>query len=472
MPHPPSAPTPGRTPDPWAPRGPGSAQSAPGWSSPPPGPSRPTAAAPQAPGRGSGPQTWAPTGAPAQGYPAGPPPGDVPGALPYPPGYRPVSPATGGPSPDPAPPTSDRGGRLTAALVGGIVGAVVAALVASGLVLATDDDATAGPTTTTTVLPPSVSPGAELDIQQLLNATQPSVVSINTDSSAGQAAGTGFVIDSGGLILTNAHVIAGADEISVTFFDGSAVGAELVGSFPENDLAMIRVEGQEDLRPATLGSSNALQVGEDVVAIGNALGLGGKPTVTSGIVSALDRSITGPTQDGGTINLDNLIQTDAAINPGNSGGPLLNAAGEVVGINTAVIPGASNIGFALAIDSLKPLIEDLRNGDGEVNPDQAVLGVTTIEASNPDLPPEFLEQFGITEAEGLIIQAVTPGSGADQAGLESGDVILVADGQTTDTNEALSEVIRSKAPGEVVSISYERAGEPAEVDATLSRRGG
>ncbi|CAN5634252.1 hypothetical protein BH24ACT4_BH24ACT4_16200 [soil metagenome] len=350
--------------------------------------------------------------------------------------------------------------------------AVVAALVAAGLVLATDDDATPVAATTTTSPGPSVAPGEGLDIQQLLDVAQPSVVSINTEVGGQGAAGTGFILDEGGLILTNAHVIAGAEEISVTFFDGSAIGAELVGSFPNNDLAMIRVEGKDDLRAATLGSSDALAVGEDVVAIGNALGLGGKPTVTSGIVSAVDRSISGPSQTGATINLDNLIQTDAAINPGNSGGPLLNAAGEVVGINTAVIPGASNIGFSLAIDSLKPLIDELRNGDGDINPDQAVLGVTTIEADNPDLPPEVLEQFGITRREGLIIQTVSPDSGAAAAGLEVGDVILVVDGQTTDTNEALGEVIRAKGPGEVIAISYEREGVPAEVQATLMRRGG
>ncbi|MGI8936991.1 MAG: S1C family serine protease [Iamia sp.] len=393
---------------------------------------------------------------------------------PYPPGYRAVGPAGPGDSSPPSvdPPSSDRKGRLSAALVGGIVGAVVAALVAAGLVLATDDDATPVAATTTTSPGPSVAPGEGLDIQQLLDVAQPSVVSINTEVGGQGAAGTGFILDEGGLILTNAHVIAGAEEISVTFFDGSAIGAELVGSFPNNDLAMIRVEGKDDLRAATLGSSDALAVGEDVVAIGNALGLGGKPTVTSGIVSAVDRSISGPSQTGATINLDNLIQTDAAINPGNSGGPLLNAAGEVVGINTAVIPGASNIGFSLAIDSLKPLIDELRNGDGDINPDQAVLGVTTIEADNPDLPPEVLEQFGITRREGLIIQTVSPDSGAAAAGLEVGDVILVVDGQTTDTNEALGEVIRAKGPGEVIAISYEREGVPAEVQATLMRRGG
>ncbi|WCO67522.1 trypsin-like peptidase domain-containing protein [Iamia majanohamensis] len=401
---------------------------------------------------------------------------------PYPPGYAPVrpEPAPGGGSGaggagTPPTPSSDRGGRLTAALVGGIVGAVVAALVASGLVLATDDGDTASPATTTTSPPPSVAPGEALDIQQLLDVAQPSVVSIDTGVSSqpgATGAGSGFILDAAGLILTNAHVIQGADEISVTFFDGSSVDAELVGSFPEDDVAMIRVEGKEDLRAASLGSSTDLQVGEDVVAIGNALGLGGQPTVTSGIVSAKDRPLSGPTQDGGTIELDNLIQTDAAINPGNSGGPLLNARGEVVGINTAVIPGASNIGFALSIDPLRPLIEELRNGDGDVNPDQAVLGVTTIEASNPDLPPEVLDQFGITRPEGLIVDTVSPDSGAAEAGLQRGDVILVVEGQTTDTQAALSEVIRSKAPGDTIAISYEREGVPMETEATLTRRGG
>ncbi len=399
---------------------------------------------------------------------------------PYPAGYGPVrptgdSPGSAGGTP-PGPSSSDRGGRLMAALVGGIVGAVVAALVASGLVLATDDDGgVAGPAPTTTSPPPSVAPGEALDIGQLLDQAQPSVVSINTGLAAmpgAMGAGSGFVLDETGLILTNAHVIEGADQISVTFFDGSSLDAELVGSFPGNDLAMIRVEGKDDLRAATLGSSANLQVGEDVVAIGNALGLGGKPTVTSGIVSATDRPLSGPTQDGGTIDLENLIQTDAAINPGNSGGPLLNAAGEVVGINTAVIPGASNIGFALSIDPLKPLIEELRNGDGDINPDQAVLGVTTIEANSPDLPPEVLEQFGIPRPEGLIVDTVEPDSAAAAAGLQRGDVILVVDGQTTDTNEVLGEVIRSKAPGDTVSISFERMGEPMDVEATLTRRGG
>jgi len=363
-----------------------------------------------------------------------------------------------------------------AALVGGIVGAVVAALVASGLVLATsDDEVVAGGRgdATTTVAGPSPRSGQSLDIQQLLEVAQPSVVSINTNAgSQPVGAGTGFIIDKAGLILTNAHVIEGAEDISVTFFDGSALGAELVGSFPDDDVAMVKVEGRDDLDAAVLGSSDNLRVGEDVVAIGNALGLGGKPSVTTGIVSAKDRSISGPTLSGETISLDDLIQTDAAINPGNSGGPLINASGEVVGINTAVIPDASNIGFALAIDSLKPLIDELRNGNGDVNPDQAFLGTSTIEISSPEIPPELLEQFGITGNDGLLVSTVEPDSAAADAGIEEGDVILEVDGQALDSNETLGEIIRSKQPGDRITIRYERMGEAAEVTATLTKRGG
>jgi S1-C subfamily serine protease len=311
--------------------------------------------------------------------------------------------------------------------------------------------------------------GANSDIQDLLARVQPTVVQINTAASSGQqGAGSGFVYDAEGLILTNAHVIEGADEISVTFFDGSASGAELVGSFPDEDVAMIRVEGMDGLEAAVLGSSDALEVGEDVVAIGNALGLGGQPTVTTGIVSALNRSI----DDGVGGVLTNLIQTDAAINPGNSGGPLLNAQGEVVGINTAKIPDASNIGFALSIDAIRPLIEDLRDGNGDITADTPFLGVSTLPLNSDDVPQALLDQFNITERRGLIISEVTPESGAEAAGLEPGDVIREVDGQEIDDNEALGEIIRSKEVGDTISVAYDRMGERAEVTVTLGRRGG
>lgn len=345
------------------------------------------------------------------------------------------------------------------------MGAVVAALIATGLTLAVDDE----PRTTSTTTPPPVGVGADLDIRGLLDEVQPTVVSIYI-SQGGQTvgAGSGFVYDADeGLILTNAHVIEGAEDISVTFFDGSAQGADVEGAFPEDDLAMVRVPNTEGLREARLGSSDALQVGEDVVAIGNALGLGGDPTVTTGIVSAKDRTIEG---DGFT--LTNLIQTDAAINSGNSGGPLLNAQREVVGINTAKIADASNIGFALAIDTLRPLIDDLAAGNGDVNADQAFLGVSTLPLADADLPPEVLDQFGITTREGLIVISVTPGSAADEAGFQQGDIVLAVDGEPVDTNEALGAIIRGKEPGDVISVTRRRNGEDGDVDVTLQRRGG
>ncbi len=394
---------------------------------------------------------------------------------PLPPGYG----ASGPAAPEPAavapapPPPGDKHGRLLSAVVGGIVGAVVAALVASGLVLATDDDpsprAGGEPTTATSSPGSGLGVGDSLDIQQLLDLTQPTVVSIYTQVAEGAGAGSGFVFDAEeGLILTNAHVVEGAEEISVTFFDGSAQGADLVGAFPEDDLAMIRVIDVDGLRASVLGSSDDLEVGEDVVAIGNALGLGGRPTVTTGIVSAKDRTV--PVDNGYT--LTGLIQTDAAINRGNSGGPLLNSRGEVVGINSAVAAAGQNIGFALAIDNILPLIEDLRAGRGEDPAEQAFLGVTTVPATDPSIPPEILDQFQITDLDGLIVSDVTPDSAADDAGFEVGDVILSADGQVVTENAELGEIIRSKAPGDRIEIEYERMGEPATVSVELKRRGG
>jgi putative serine protease PepD len=482
----------GGAPHPWAPRGPGDAGATSAWA-PPAGPA-PSSAGPWSGGAGTtdswsggaaaptGPwaspgqppsatRPWAPAGWSGGGYPSGPPSAGGAGVPPHPPGYRSPTPGHRGPAPTtPTPPPGDRGSRLMSALVGGLVGAVVAALVAAGLVLATDDDPstveTGASATTEAGGGTDMGVGDSLDIQQILEIAQPTVVSIYTSTSEGEGAGSGFVYDATeGLILTNAHVIEGADEISVTFFDGTAMGAELVGAFPDDDVAMLRVDDLSDLVAADLGSSDALRVGEDVVAIGNALGLGGKPTVTTGIVSAVNRTISD-----GTSTLANLIQTDAAINPGNSGGPLLNSRGQVVGINTAKIPDASNIGFALAIDNLLPLIEDLRDGEGDVTADTPFLGVSTQPLAAGDFPPELLEQFGITEQAGLIVSGVTPGSGADEAGIEPGDVIREVDGQVTDTNEQLGEAIRAKAIGDTVTLAYDRMGERQEVDVTLGER--
>src|SRR3546814_560488 len=222
--------------------------------------------------------------------------------------------------------------------------------------------------------------------------------------------------------------------------------------------------GETDLVPAQLGSSAGLQVGEEVTAIGNALNLGGRPTVTRGIVSALDRSLSAQ-----GITLSNLIQTDAAINPGNSGGPLVNAAGQVVGVNTAIIGDAQNIGFSIEIDTVKPLIDEIRAGGGDVRGDQAFLGVNTTDVEAESAAVR--DQFGITVDEGAFVQSLVPDSAAADAGLEPGDVITAVDGESTADSASVGAIIRQPAPGDQVTISVLRGGEELEMTATLGQRG-
>ncbi len=289
--------------------------------------------------------------------------------------------------PEPVPSAPKPRSTKRAALLGGVAGAVIAALVVGGIAVARDDDSSATsapaassgpanqsptePSTAANEAPAAPSgPSGEaeaLDIRAVLRKVQPSVVAIETGVVGqggglfGRGAGTGVIISEDGLILTNNHVIESADSITVRLFDGRELPADLVGSSPADDIALVHIREVTGLTPAELGESSELVVGDEVVAIGNALDLEGTPTVTRGIVSALNRSI-----DAGSESLDNLIQTDAAINPGNSGGPLVNVDGQVVGINTAIIDGAQNLGFAIAIDPIKPLIEDIENGGGDV----------------------------------------------------------------------------------------------------------
>ncbi len=348
-----------------------------------------------------------------------------------------------------------------------MVGAVVAALVAGGLLLANEEDGQPGQTPVPTSQNLTIR-GPGLDIQALLAKAQPSVVSIHTGESSTEfaGAGSGVVISADGLVLTNNHVVAGAERIIVQLYDGTDAEARLLGSFPENDIAMVQVEGRTDLVPASLGSSDELRVGDDVVAIGNALNLGASPTVTRGIVSSKDRTIDTP---GG--QLQNLIQTDAAINPGNSGGPLVNAQGEVVGINTAIIQGSQNIGFAIAIDAIKPLLDDLERGTATVNPDIAYLGVSTVDVDSPDLNPDVLEQYGVVADEGALVNEVEANSAASRAGFEPGDVIVEIDGQPVLDSQTVGAIVREREPGDEVEIVYERRGRRETVTVTLGRHG-
>ncbi|HEX6597072.1 MAG TPA: trypsin-like peptidase domain-containing protein [Acidimicrobiales bacterium] len=266
--------------------------------------------------------------------------------------------------PSPPPPAVDSArrpgpGRWRAAavalafLVGGASGGVVATVV--------DDPP---PTTPAAATAGSDAIAQPQDIQAILAKVEPAVVTIRTQlASQGRffvasGAGTGVILTPNGEVLTNAHVVAGATFIEVTLSgEDQARRADLVGIDSTNDLALLKIRGASNLPTAKLGSSDALRVGDDVVAIGNALALDGGLTVTDGIVSAVNRTISDR-----TIHLEGLIQTDAAINSGNSGGPLVNASGQVVGINTAVAGDAQNIGFAIAIDRAKPVIDQLRSG--------------------------------------------------------------------------------------------------------------
>jgi len=366
------------------------------------------------------------------------------------------------------PTRSDVPTRRSPALVG-FVAFLVGALVV-GAAFATyafgdrrDRSSAAGSATTSSSAPRRTGPAPALDIRKILDIAQPSVVSITTGSpdSIFGGAGSGVVISADGLILTNAHVIASAGgKISVRFSDSQEVTATLVGASTSDDIALLQAE-RSDLTPAALGSSADLLVGDNVVAIGNALALGGDPSVTSGIVSAKDRSI-----NDGTIALDNLIQTDAAINPGNSGGPLVNADGQVVGINTAIIQGAQNVGFSLAIDQVEALLDDLKAGGGDVVVNPAVLGVASVTVDD-ELTDAVREEFGVTASSGALITTVDADSAAADAGIEEGDVVVEADGQPVATNEDVTELVQGHAPGDRISITVERQGRRRIFDVTL-----
>jgi serine protease Do len=262
--------------------------------------------------------------------------------------------------------------------------------------------------------------------------------------------GTGFVLSSDGYILTNNHVVEGVDTITVVFSDGGEYDAEIVGRDPKTDIALVRVTGRDDLHALTLGNSDEVLPGDWAIAIGNPFGLA--HTVTAGIVSAKGRDIgQGP--------YDDFIQTDAAINPGNSGGPLLNLAGEVIGINTAINPRANTIGFAVPINMAKEILPELRS-QGHVT--RGWLGV----AVQP-ITPELEEAFGLESSEGAIVAEVKPGSPADLAGVQRGDVIVRLNGEAIRKLRELPRAVSKLPVGEQVEIEVVRGGKRETLDARI-----
>jgi serine protease Do len=344
-----------------------------------------------------------------------------------------------------------------------LVVAILAAAVTAGLFLALDDDGGRADGGASRLVA-----GEPLDIQALLDKAQPSVVTIETGqrstSSVYGGAGSGLIISDDGLVLTNAHVIDGATTVRVTTSNGSTYEAALVGSSPSDDVALVRLADARGLVAAELGSSDDAAVGDEVVAIGNALNLGGPPSVTQGIVSAKERMIEAP-----GITLQGLLQTDAAINPGNSGGPLLNAAGQVIGINTAIINDAQNIGFAIPIDAIRPLIADLEQGLGEITPDTAFLGVTTIAVDQVN--ESALELYGVTADDGVFVSQVVEGSAADEAGVRIGDVIVAVDGEDVVRPTQVQDAVQAGEPGDQLELEIEREGERETLVAVLGSRG-
>ncbi|MFW6115047.1 MAG: DegQ family serine endoprotease [Thermodesulfobacteriota bacterium] len=264
--------------------------------------------------------------------------------------------------------------------------------------------------------------------------------------------GSGFVIDKEGLILTNNHVVEKAEEISVTLSDESEFPATIVGRDPKTDLALIRIESDHPLTPLPFGDSDQLEVGDWVVAIGNPFGLGN--TVTAGIVSAKGRIIgAGP--------YDDFIQTDVSINPGNSGGPLLNTAGKVIGINTAIFSrsgGNIGIGFAIPVTMAKDLLPQLKEG-------KVVRG--WIGVMIQEITPELMDKFDLKKEKGALVANVTSGGPADEAGIKRGDVIVSFAGKEIEKMKELPYVVASTSIGETVPIEVIRNGKRKTLEVTI-----
>jgi len=338
----------------------------------------------------------------------------------------------------------------------------LAALVAAGVIgglgavaawEAVDDDGTQA---SASVEPASRSAAVASTppISEIYERAAPGVVEITADTSglglpdSGRATGTGFVIDEEGRVITNHHVVEGAESVTVRFADGDEAQATVVGSDPSTDVALLDLEDvSRELHPLELGASQSLEIGDSVVAIGSPFGLQG--TVTAGIVSGLDREIRAP--DGFTI--DGAIQTDAALNSGNSGGPLLDGDGRVVGVNSQIESrngGNVGIGYAVPIETARAVVDQLLES-GEV--EHAYLGVQLEEAE-----------------DGVRVAAVVEGSPADNAGLEDDDVVTAVDGESVDAAADLRAAISRKQPGDRATLEIRRGGDARSVEVELGER--
>ncbi|OZE86092.1 peptidase S1 [Rhodococcus sp. 15-649-1-2] len=349
-------------------------------------------------------------------------------------------------------------GAIALVLVGGGIGGAVGVYAAGGGNGA--GNATNSLNSTVTAAQPAANI-PDGSIQAVANKVLPSVVQIQVTGSQAEGEGSGVILSSDGLILTNNHVATGAGangKLTVAFNDGSTAQATLVGADAVSDMAVIKVEGRTDLTPIELGTSSNLQVGQQVVAIGSPLGLAG--TVTTGIVSSLNRPVSTSGESGNQNSVIDAIQTDAAINPGNSGGALVNTEGQLIGINTAIATlgggqssgsqsGSIGLGFAIPVDQAKRIADELST-TGKAT--QAMVGVQVPSQDN---------------ANGATVVEVTEGGPAAGAGIPTGAVITKVDDRVITSGDALIAAVRSHAPGDSVKITYTEGGSEKTVDVTL-----
>ena len=333
-----------------------------------------------------------------------------------------------------------------AAVLGGAAG--------TGVAIGLHDDGSSTTTTTVHAVTPAAD-GATLSARDIYRAASPSVAFITARGQQGGATGTGFVVDANGLIVTNDHVIAGSNNITVKLGSGKAKTAKVVGADPSTDLALLKIDtGGSKLTPLKLADSSKVEIGDPTFAIGNPFGL--EDTLTTGVISATERDISAPNG----FSISGVLQTDAALNPGNSGGPLLNAQGEVIGVNSQIETGGgggsgqgsnTGVGFAIPSNTVRNVISQLEEG-GKVS--HAYLGVSTADAA----------------AGGATVQTVASGGPAAHAGLKTGATIVAVNGMTVVSADDLSNAIDAHKPGEQVKLRVRSGGKTQTITVKLGQR--
>jgi len=351
---------------------------------------------------------------------------------------------------------------IAGAAGGGVAGAVAAsrlsaqAPAAPSIAAGSNEQRGAPSSSAPATAPSSGQSGASSTVAgAVYNKVNRSVVQIVN----GQGTGSGFVVDQSGLVLTNNHVIEGADSVVVIFSDGTKRQGQVLGADSNHDLAVVKVDLPANVTPVTLGDSDKVQVGETAIAIGSPFGL--DQTVTQGIISAVHRDWE---PGDGSVQRD-LIQSDTPINPGNSGGPLLNANGEVIGINTMIespVRGSVGVGFSIPINTAKQLLPKLASGE-KVTP--AWLGI-----SGQSIDADVAQQQGLSTQSGVLVGEVAAGAPAEQAGLQAGDVITAADGQPVTSMNELVGAVSGHAPGDTLKLTVVRNGQTQDLSATLQAR--